>query len=76
LFAAQQLDLGGKLVQRLRRGVRVSFLMPYGSEENGPIAWNGALALYIPLASFFTWMVIVTAYGFRNLNRVDQHQLG
>lgn len=38
--------------------------------HNGPIAWNGALALYIPLASFFTWMVIVTSYGFRNLRRV------
>lgn len=37
--------------------------------HNGPIAWTGALALYIPLASFFTWMVIVTVYGFRNLRR-------
>jgi hypothetical protein len=37
--------------------------------KNGPIAWNGVLALYIPLASFFSWMVIVTFYGFRNLAR-------
>jgi hypothetical protein len=37
--------------------------------HGGPIAWNGALALYIPLASFFTWMVIVTFYGFHNLSR-------
>jgi len=37
--------------------------------HHGPIAWNGVLALYIPLASFFTWMVIVTFYGFRNLRR-------
>ncbi|BDB39655.1 hypothetical protein IWGMT90018_01010 [Mycobacterium kiyosense] len=37
--------------------------------HSGPIAWNGPLALYIPLASFFAWMVIVTCYGFRNLSR-------
>ena len=37
--------------------------------HHGPIAWNGVLALYVPLASFFTWMVIVTVYGFRNLHR-------
>lgn len=40
--------------------------------HNGPMAWTGALALYIPLASFFTWMVIVTVYGFRNLRRTAE----
>jgi hypothetical protein len=35
--------------------------------HSGPIAWTGALALYIPLASFFTWMVMVSVFAFRNL---------
>lgn len=38
--------------------------------HSGPVAWTGVLALYIPLGSFFTWMVIVTVYGFRNLSRI------
>jgi hypothetical protein len=38
--------------------------------HSGPVAWNGILALYIPLGSFFTWMVIVTVYGFRNTARL------
>lgn len=41
--------------------------------HDGPVAWNGALALYIPLASFFAWMLIVTTYGFRNLQRSDDN---
>lgn len=35
--------------------------------HSGPIAWTGVLALYIPLGSFFTWMLMITVYGFRNL---------
>lgn len=30
---------------------------------------TGRWPFYIPLASFFTWMVIVTFYGFRNLRQ-------
>lgn len=37
--------------------------------KRGPFAWNGILALYMPLAVFFVWMAIMCVYTVRNVNR-------
>lgn len=37
--------------------------------KEGVFAWNGLMALYMPLAVFFTWMAIMCTYAWRNLNR-------
>jgi hypothetical protein len=35
--------------------------------KHGPFGWTGLFALYLPLAMFFSWMVILTVYTLQRL---------
>ena len=39
--------------------------------RSGPTAYSGMLPTWIPLAEFFTWMVIVSVFGFRAIRRQE-----
>lgn len=42
--------------------------------KHGPIAYNGLIALYIPLAAYFTWMAGVTFAMLQAIKRDQRHQ--
>lgn len=37
--------------------------------KNGPLAFNGILGMYVPLAAFFFWMVCMTLELVKSINR-------
>jgi hypothetical protein len=37
--------------------------------KSGPMAWNGAFGFYLPLATFFLWLVTVQTLMYRNSRR-------
>jgi hypothetical protein len=36
-------------------------------------AWNGILALYIPVGIFFVWLAVMTFYTIKNINAGAYH---
>ena len=39
--------------------------------KSGAFAWNGLVAFYIPVAVFFVWLVVTSAYAIRAIKPVD-----
>jgi hypothetical protein len=37
--------------------------------HDGPFAWNGALAFYLPAAAFFLWIVVITYLTYLSIRR-------
>lgn len=37
--------------------------------KTGAFAWNGLLALYVPVIIFFVWLVVMTVFTIKNINR-------
>src|SRR5207248_2123003 len=37
--------------------------------KSGPLAWNGLIALYIPLVIFFIWLLGITYVWAKKINR-------
>lgn len=37
--------------------------------HDGPFAWNGALAFYVPAAAFFIWIIVMTVLALRSIAR-------
>jgi hypothetical protein len=33
--------------------------------KTGPFAWNGLIAFYIPVITFFAWLMLMSGYGFK-----------
>ncbi|WP_067671466.1 hypothetical protein [Nocardia miyunensis] len=41
--------------------------------KTGPFAWNGVMALYVPVVVFFIWLAVLTVETIKNLNRGNFH---
>lgn len=41
--------------------------------KTGPFAWNGLMALYVPVGIFFVWLTVLTYETIKNINRGDSH---
>jgi hypothetical protein len=41
--------------------------------KTGPFAWNGIMALYIPVAVFFVWLTVITVETIKNINSGQFH---
>lgn len=37
----------------------------------GPVAYSGAIPTWIPVVEFFAWVVVVSVYGYRAINRYE-----
>ena len=37
--------------------------------KSGPFSWNGIIAFYVPVVAFFIWVVPLTYYGIKAVNR-------
>jgi hypothetical protein len=37
--------------------------------KSGPFAWNGVMALYVPVGIFFVWLAVLTYETVKNINR-------
>jgi hypothetical protein len=44
--------------------------------KTGPFAWNGLMALYIPVGIFFVWLAVLTTETLKNINRGHAHDPG
>jgi len=44
--------------------------------KTGPFAWNGLMALYVPVGIFFVWLAVLTTYTIKNINRGFSHDPG
>jgi len=42
--------------------------------RTGPLAWDGALAFFVPAIAFFVWMIVMTVLTFRAMSR--EHERG
>jgi hypothetical protein len=40
--------------------------------HNGPLAWNGIIAWYLPLAVFATWMIVNPIYLAKAVDTMDE----
>jgi hypothetical protein len=43
--------------------------------KTGPFAWNGVMALYVPVGVFFIWLAVLTFNTIKNINRGFAHTL-
>ncbi|TAM69787.1 hypothetical protein [Mycobacterium sp.] len=41
--------------------------------KHGVFAWNGVMALYIPVGIFFVWLAVMTVYTIKNINAGAYH---
>jgi hypothetical protein len=52
----------------------VVYLMPFF--VTGPFAWQGLITLYVALAAFFTWAILVSRYTLVAIRRIEREERG